>query len=269
MIVYKITNTINDKVYIGVTKNTLKQRWNKHLHDCNYGSQNLLYRAMRKYGYVNFKIEELNTSATTLQELSELERFYINEYNSLDPDLGYNSIEGNYLKEYKTSGKSDITDADVMFIRSKYNEGKLRCRECYNEFFKNRLSFSGFQKIWEGVTWQHIMPEVYTPENIELHKKQLGCKGENNGNSLLKNCQVLEVRKYYVNHDRKECYEKYGKGIYKNEASFYRLLSKDTHKNIPYYNKRKKEWYLNDSVIDINLYNPVSTISESGEQGNY
>lgn len=265
MIVYKITNTINDKVYIGVTKNTLQQRWNKHLHDCNYGSQNLLYRAMRKYGYVNFKIEEIDTSATTLQELANLERFYIKEYNSLDPDLGYNSIEGNYLGEYKTSGKSDITDSDVMFIRSKYNEGKLRCRECYNKYFKDKLSFSGFQKIWEGTSWQHIMPEVYTPENIELHKKQLGCKGETNGNSLLQDWQVLEVRKYYINHSRKECYEKYGKGIYKNEASFYRLLSKDTHKNIPHYNKKEKQWYLNNSIIDINMYNPVSTILGSEE----
>lgn len=265
MIVYKITNTQNSKIYIGVTRKTLQQRWNKHLYDCNHGSQNLLYRAMRKYGTINFIPEVIDDSASSLEELAELEKEYIEKYNTLDSEYGYNSIEGNYLQEYTSSGKTDITDADVMFIRTKYKEGILRCRDCYNEYFKNRMSFSGFQKIWEGTTWQHIMPEVYTPEAIEYHKRQLGHKGDKNPNAKLKDSEILEIRRYYVNHTREECYNKYGKGIYKNFNSFCRILSKDTHKHLPCYLKYQKKWILNNIEIDINNYNPVSTISGSGE----
>ena len=38
-----------------------------------------------------------------------------------------------------------------------------------------------------------------------------------------------------------------------------------TYSNIPIYSKVKKQWFLNNEVIDINNYNPVSTISVSGE----
>ncbi len=142
---------------------------------------------MRKYGTINFSPEIIDESASTLEELGKLEQYYIEKYNSLNPEFGYNSIESNYMKEYISSGKTSITDADVIFIRTKYKEGILRCRDCYNEYFKDLLSFSGFQKIWEGITWQHIMPEVYTPEAIEYHKKQLGHKGEK---TLMQNYQI-------------------------------------------------------------------------------
>lgn len=48
MVVYKITNTFNDKIYIGVTRNKLKERWLKHLSACNCGNQSYLYKAIRK-----------------------------------------------------------------------------------------------------------------------------------------------------------------------------------------------------------------------------
>ena len=51
--IYKITNTVNDKVYIGQTIQQLKRRWNQH---CCYSkfSDVHLYRAMRAYGIDKF-----------------------------------------------------------------------------------------------------------------------------------------------------------------------------------------------------------------------
>ena len=45
----------------------------------------------------------------------------------------------------------------------------------------------------------------------------------------------------------------------------FRNIIKRSYKHIPIYNKKDKKWFLNNNVIDINEYNPVSTISESGE----
>ena len=45
---------------------------------------------------------------------------------------------------------------------------ELRLEECW-KIYKDKISFSGFQKVWDGTTWQGIMDNVYTKENIELH----------------------------------------------------------------------------------------------------
>ena len=58
--IYKITNTINNKIYIGQTVQSLNMRWNKNTYDAKVNCDNLhrpLYNAFRKYGMDNFKIE--------------------------------------------------------------------------------------------------------------------------------------------------------------------------------------------------------------------
>ena len=54
---------------------------------------------------------------------------------------------------------------------------ELRCSDCW-KLYKDKISFSAFQKIWEGTTWQSVMPEVYTKENILFHTNQKGNGGE-------------------------------------------------------------------------------------------
>ena len=59
--IYKITNNINGKVYIGKTNYTIEKRWKEHCHDYKKLSfqKRPLYRAMAKYGPENFSIEEI------------------------------------------------------------------------------------------------------------------------------------------------------------------------------------------------------------------
>ena len=54
--IYKITNLINNKCYIGKTERTIQERWREHLRHRN--SLDLpLSRALNKYGVENFQIE--------------------------------------------------------------------------------------------------------------------------------------------------------------------------------------------------------------------
>lgn len=92
--IYKITNLINNKVYIGKTKNSIDIRFKQHLYEIDkLKTKSLLHDAIKKYGVDNFKVEEID-SATCLQELNDKERFYINKYNSRNPKLGYNICIG-------------------------------------------------------------------------------------------------------------------------------------------------------------------------------
>lgn len=90
--IYKITNQIDSKCYIGQAKN-IRDRWNNHC-KCGLGIDtpqgNKLYQAMLKYGLYNFTFELLETCLP--EELDTKEAYYIKLYNSVD--FGYNSNQG-------------------------------------------------------------------------------------------------------------------------------------------------------------------------------
>lgn len=86
MIVYKTTNTINGKIYIGQTRS----KDNSYL-----GSGILIKKAIEKYGRHNF-IRETLCECSSQEELDKMERYLIKELNSKSPDIGYNVADGGY-----------------------------------------------------------------------------------------------------------------------------------------------------------------------------
>ena len=216
---------------------------------------------MRKYGIENFTIEQID-SADSIIKLGELERYYIEKYNSQDPNIGYNLSAGGQTSQLDDNGRAKLTLKEVIQIREIYHMGELRCKECW-QMFKDKISYSAFQKIWEGITWKSIMPEIYTEEMKALHSKQKSNPGSQNGNAIYTDEEVLEIRKYYVNHTLQETYDKYGERNGSKDG-FRSMLTK-SYSYLPMYSKTKKQWLLNGKVINIEEYNPVSTISESGE----
>ena len=90
--IYKITNTINNKIYIGQTTKTIQERFNNHIKKAKQHTNRYLYDAMNKYGYEKFiieKIEEINND-----KLDEREIFWISFYHSNNPQFGYNMTMG-------------------------------------------------------------------------------------------------------------------------------------------------------------------------------
>lgn len=104
IIIYKATNLINNKVYIGATQQTLIKRKNEHIRKAKNKKipNNYFYRALNKYGKKNFKWEIID-NAETYTELMKKEKFWIKHYNSFGEN-GYNSCEGGgNTKGYKFS----------------------------------------------------------------------------------------------------------------------------------------------------------------------
>jgi group I intron endonuclease len=86
---YKITNTVNDMVYIGVTKNPHHRMI---AHACTVTpTKSILKNAMKKYGRDKFALHVLLTS--TQEYCYEMERKAIEAYNTLKPN-GYNICTG-------------------------------------------------------------------------------------------------------------------------------------------------------------------------------
>lgn len=75
MFIYKITNTVNNKIYIGQTYNkTIYDRFKRHLKEASETSVSLIGKAIYKYGKDKFVIERID-EATSLQELNEKEKY--------------------------------------------------------------------------------------------------------------------------------------------------------------------------------------------------
>lgn len=92
--IYKITNLINNKIYIGKTKYSIETRFKNHLWSIDHHrTKSLLYDAMNKYGKDNFKVEQID-QADSLEELNKKEQYWISKLNSRNPSIGYNICKG-------------------------------------------------------------------------------------------------------------------------------------------------------------------------------
>lgn len=93
MVIYKITNKINKKIYIGQTVRPLKRRWSEHCKSAfKKDGNSTLYRAMNKYGIENFKITIIST-CENMEQMNHREKYYIKLFNTLSPN-GYNLMSG-------------------------------------------------------------------------------------------------------------------------------------------------------------------------------
>lgn len=92
MLIYKITNNINNRVYIGQTTKTLEERIKNYYNEYKWSKNpRVIIQAMRKYGFENFNFEIIEDNIKTQKELDIQERYYIMEvYHSLVEEKGYN-----------------------------------------------------------------------------------------------------------------------------------------------------------------------------------
>ena len=92
MVIYRITNNINGRIYVGKTERTIEERWARHQREA-LTSQRPLYNSIRKHGVENFSIDILEVCETP-EELVEREKYWIKELNAEHSFGNYNMTEG-------------------------------------------------------------------------------------------------------------------------------------------------------------------------------
>lgn len=169
--VYKHTNKINGKSYIGITSRKPEQRWGKN--GINYGSANkthgCFYDAILKYGWDNFT-HDILVEGLSYDEACSAERDYIKMYNAKVPD-GYNLTDGGegttgYIpsKEWRKR-RSELT--------SKGNNPKAK-KVLYDDMvFDTVIDCAEFlgvtsDHIYRWVRGRSVIPKEYAEKGLSL-----------------------------------------------------------------------------------------------------
>lgn len=152
MIIYKITNKINGKMYVGQTVQTLDDRWSDHSRPSKgrHVNRSAIASAIRKYGKENFIIEIIDDAKNTA-ELNIKEMTYIKALNTLSPH-GYN---------LKLGGESKACHEETKIKISK----TLKGRPFINRWTGgNRMPRTESQKA-------HLSAKIKGRPNVVLYKK--------------------------------------------------------------------------------------------------
>lgn len=170
MFIYKITNLLNNKIYIGQTTRSIKLRFKEHIESALYDKtkNTHLYKAIKKYGKNNFKIE-LIEECKNIEHLNEQEKFYIEKFNSLCPN-GYNYLRGG-LNCYS------LTEEHILLISKPIKAVNSKTKEIFYFISLTEPSKKGYsagsvsvaiknRRIYKGYYWFHAEKEEFLKNKL-------------------------------------------------------------------------------------------------------
>lgn len=203
MFVYKITNTVTDRVYVGLTTCSLQKRWREHKCAANLGSNKPLYRAMRKHGVENFSIHLLYT-ATSIEDMRAAEIRYIVELKAHAAENGYNLTDHGYAhgKANQPVGEkahqAKLTEEMVAFIRDPvyWNVSNTQLLAMVEEQFGFVGARDTIRDARRGDRWKHLN-DKYPPVKARQGSRQPSMSEEQRASAIatLKTHHAEAVRK--------------------------------------------------------------------------
>lgn len=173
--IYKITNDINDKLYIGKTTKSLQERFQEHFRDSQKArcEKRPLYNAIQKYGIEHFKISLIEEC--DIDQLSTREQYWIDFYDTYCN--GYNATKGGdgtilfshneilqLLQQTPIISTKEIAQkigCSINLVRQIANNNnidlitrsnKLQCLEI-NQYDKNNNLIQTFESIKDAAQW--------------------------------------------------------------------------------------------------------------------
>ena len=214
MIIYKTTNLVNNKFYIGQDSNN----------NINYlGSGTLLIKAINKYGKENFRKEVIELCSSK-KELDEREIFWIKTLNATNRNIAYNIREG--------GGGGPLTDNTKALI-SQALTGRIFSKEHKENISKNHYDASGPANPMFG--------KKHSKEIVEASRKRATGKkanketklkmskanqGKLNSNAKLSEKDVLEIRRIYS--ENRLGYNEIGQIYGVKKACIYKIIKRLT-----------------------------------------
>ena len=185
-VIYKLSNSINNKIYIGQTKHLTKKYILRKFKYIDKHSKRPIVRSFIKYGPSKFTCKIIDV-ATNKKQLDTLERMYIQKYNSQNSKIGYNianggegGIGGPHFKNHTHTEKTKEKMRDFPKTHFATNKGRK-----FDEVWKKNIGIAS-SKRFKGI-----------PKTAS-HKKaiSIGHQGISPGNKGKKLVIINNKRKY-------------------------------------------------------------------------
>ena len=147
--VYKHTNKLNNKVYIGSTSLKPEYRWN---HGRGYCTQPYFWEEIQKYGWDNFT-HEIMCDGLNKEEALAKEKELISYYNSENPEKGYNKIGA--LHQVKAESKQGVRRAVYCVeLTTTFNNATQAAKELGLNNSHISAACKGSRKTCGGYHWR-------------------------------------------------------------------------------------------------------------------
>ena len=184
--IYKITEKENpNNFYVGKS-NDIQRRFKEHQTKTYEQSRIPFDKEIKEKGKDAFTYEILEECK--IEQLSEREAYWVEKLKAKESgnkfDGGLRDVVGSHNPNAK------LTEEDVINIRKAYNN-HYKQKEVYEDY-KDKITFQSFQNLWQGRSWAHIMPEVFTEENKQYYKAEQSKGGQ--GASAKLTLTVLVVK---------------------------------------------------------------------------
>jgi len=151
MLIYKIENKLNSKIYIGQTVRKFKYRIAVYRSVVKNKVEHKQYilRAMKKYGFENFEFSIIENNIQSQKELDEKEIYWIAFYNSVDHNIGYNLSKGGHSRgKFTEETKKKL--AAVHLGKKHSEETKEKIRAATIKYFSDPKNREKQSKLHAG-----------------------------------------------------------------------------------------------------------------------
>lgn len=223
MYVYKITNKINNKKYIGITNN-IKKRWeNERSYPSDPKRRQVIQEAIHKYGAENF-IFEIIEKGISIEEAVEKEQNLIKKLETLVPN-GYNVHPGGEYhpcfvpKIGAENGRALLTEEEAQYIL----DNRDKPMYILYEEFNTKISYEAFKKVYHHITYTNLTTTV----SEYPYNREFSCQFTS---GPLEYDDVVNLRIRYSNGEYwKKVYEDY-KWAYNDEWTFWNVYYGNRYK---------------------------------------
>lgn len=218
-IIYKVTNLINGKLYIGLTTKNLEKRRKEHVKQVNNDSQLAFHRAIRKYGLDNF-IWEVIDNAENKDELCNKEIYWISYYKTytqLKNSNGYNMTvggEGGTGRVFSEETKQIMSELKKGLFDGENNPmyGKHHTKETANKISKSlKGKYVGGKNPRAKAIIQLTLDGDFVAEHSNAKEVAVTRFNAVNGTNIIQCCRGVRKTAYGFIWVYKVDYESYSK----------------------------------------------------------